>query len=345
MILEDNNQMKLNWKRRQVLQMAGALVLSPVFPGWGRGALPVLSGPTMGTHYKVHIQQVPDNLYLPKLKRSIERVLETTEALMSTYRSTSELSRFNSIPSVDWQEISPDTRRVVNAALQVQKLSVGAFNPATGPLVDYWGFGAKPAATPDTENPPPENLLDKVIDARIEIDSSRIRKNHPQAALDLNAIAKGDAIDGVARALQQFGVNDYLIEVGGEVRVLGAGPSGSGWIVGLENPSGENLVGVRLAGGAIATSGDYVDYFNRNGKRYSHLIDPRSGKPVDHDLALVNVIANNAMQADAWSTALMVMGVEDGFQTALENKMAALFLKRDAGSYKMVMTPEFENYL
>jgi thiamine biosynthesis lipoprotein len=120
---------------------------------------------------------------------------------------------------------------------------------------------------------------------------------------------------------------------------------GSGWIVGLENPNRENLVSVRIFEGAIATSGDYVNYFNHQGKRYSHLIDPRSGKPVDHDLSLVNVIAKSAMQADAWSTALMVMGAADGYRYALENEMAALFLKRDAGSHKMIMTPEFERFV
>ena len=298
----------------------------------------------MGTWYKIQLHRVPDGLYLPKLKHRIEKVLETTDRLMSTYRSTSELSRFNASMSTNWQPVSTGTSRVIDGALGLYKESSGAFNPATGPLVDYWGFGVNPKIVPDASLLPPKALLSRVQDAGIELKSGQIRKRHPRAALDLNAIAKGDAIDGVARLMEQFGVFNYLIEIGGEIRTGGTGPGDTNWRVGLENPAGKILATADLHGQAIATSGDYIHFFTQNGKRYSHLIDPRLGKPVDHDLSLVSVVAASAMEADAWATALLVMGLEEGVQYAQENRLAALFLQRTENTWKPILTPAIEQF-
>ncbi|MDH3693078.1 MAG: FAD:protein FMN transferase [Gammaproteobacteria bacterium] len=296
----------------------------------------------MGTRYKVHIHRAPDGFYLPKLKQHIEQVFATTESLMSTYRSDSELSLFNASTSTDWQLISTDTARIVETALKVQEQSGSAFNPATGSLVDYWGFGARPKPIPEVFMPPPPQILDSVKNANIELESGRLRKSHSQATLDLNAIAKGDAIDGVAAVLERNQISNYLIEIGGEIYARGSGPEGAGWRVGLEDPATDILATIQLDEKALATSGDYVNYFMQNGIRYSHVIDPRVGRPIDHHIALVSVVAGSAMQADAWATALLVMGLEQGFRHALQHAMAALFLQRDGEEYRPFLTPAFE---
>ncbi len=335
--------MNVNLSRRRMLQVAGVLTLSPLLFKWSRAEVPALTGLTMGTRYKVHIDHAPDGLYLPKLKRQIEQVFAITESLMSTYRSASELSLFNASTSTDWQPISTNTARVVETALKVQQQSDGAFNPAAGSLVVYWGFGAKPKPLPEVSMAPPTQVLDSVQNANIEIESGRLRKSHPHATLDLNAIAKGDAIDGVARVLEQHRISNYLIEIGGEIFASGSGPEGAGWWVGLEDPLNDILVTIRLDGKAVATSGDYVNYFMHNGKRYSHVIDPRIGKPIEHNLTLVSVVAGNAMQADAWATALLVMGLEQGYRYASEQGIAALFLQRDDNDKnRPILTPVFE---
>lgn len=330
------------WTRRRVLQATGAVALLPVLPKGARAGLPALTGATMGTYYRIRIEHAPVGLYLPKLKRAIEQIFETTQTLMSTYRTDSELSRFNVSFTSRWQDVSDGTARVVQTALRIQRESNGAFDPAAAPLVDYWGFGPMPGAHERAVGLVPSQLLTRVADAKIELKAGRMRKHHKGAALDLNAIAKGDALDGVAGVLERAGVTDYLVEVGGEIRARGAGPAGDGWRVGLDNPRGGARPIIRLNQKAVATSGDYVNYFMRNGKRYCHILDPRSGSPVEHGLSMVSVVADSAIEADAWATALLVMGPDHGVQHAMRNAMAALFLRRDGDEFFEFATPAFQ---
>ncbi|MDH3378208.1 MAG: FAD:protein FMN transferase, partial [Gammaproteobacteria bacterium] len=278
--------MNTSWTRRQLLRAAGALVLVPLLPMSARSALSELTGRTMGTRYRVHIRNSTNGLYLPKLKQSIERELETTDRLLSTYRAGSELVRFNTA-GTRWYAASPTTLRVLETALSVQYASGGAFNAAAAPLVDYWGFGPQPGYYARNWTQVPHAVLSRVADAEIQIKPGYIRKHDRLAALDLNAIAKGDALDRVATVLNSAGIVDYLVGIGGEIVAKGTGPDGSGWRIGIEDPNGGIRRTIRLDGQAVATSGDYVNYFVRDGKRYSHILDPRSGRPVEHDLTLV----------------------------------------------------------
>lgn len=335
--------MSAPWTRRSILKAAGAVALMPLLPN-ASSAVPVkLAGPTMGTRYRVHMENPPKGLRVAELKHVIERVLKTTDRLMSTHRSDSELSGFNASESVSWQRVSAPTARVVETALHVQRASGGAFNPATAPMVDHWGFGAvrkvyrPPGAVPD-------GILDSVRQAAIELEPGRMRKGHAHAALDLNAIAKGDALDQVVSVLEREGVHDYLVEIGGEIVARGPGPRGDGWRAGIEHPRGGVHCVVELQGQAVATSGDYVDFYMHNGRRYSHIIDPRAGRPVEQELGLVSVIADTAMEADAWATALLVMGLEEGVSFAENHAMAALFLRRDGSGYRELTTPAFERF-
>lgn len=329
------------WSRRTVLKTAGALVLLP----WCAKASPAnilgLNGATMGTHYRVRIQKWPVDLYLPKLKRAIEQVLAQTEDLMSTYKKDSELSRFNRSTSTAWQKVSTVTTRIVTAGLGVQQLSAGAFNPAASPLVDYWGFGANPVPVEHYPANVPARLMDRVRAAGIETKPGVMRKAHAAAALDLNGIAKGDALDRIADLLQQNGIIDYLIEIGGEIRVAGTGPGGRNWRIGIDHPAGKDWV-LHLNRGAVATSGDYVDYYLRDGKRICHIVDPRLGIPVEHALSMVSVVSHSAMHADAWATALFVMGPQEGWSRAVKHDMAAMFLVRNGSGFVPRMTPRFK---
>jgi thiamine biosynthesis lipoprotein len=296
----------------------------------------------MGTHYRIRIQHAPVGVYLPKLKRTIEQVLEMTQALMSTYRADSEISNFNASATSRWQNVSAGTARVVQTALRVQRESNGAFDPAAAPLVDYWGFGPMPGPYDRAAGLVPPELLTRVAGAKIELRAGRMRKHHKGAALDLNAIAKGDALDGVAGVLERAGVTDYLVEIGGEIRAKGAGPGGAGWRIGLDNPGGGVRPIIRLHGKAVATSGDYVDYFMRDGKRYCHILDPRTGRPVEHGLSMVSVVADSAIEADAWATALLVMGPDKGVRHAMRNAMAVLFVRRERDEFLEFATPAFQ---
>lgn len=332
--------MSKNWTRRSVLKSAGALALLPLLPRCGQTQVLELNGRTMGTYYRVRMQQAPQGLYVPKLKLSIEEVLAQTEALMSTYRPDSELSMFNGSVATSWQRISEQTARVVNNALTIQGESRGAFNPAMAPLVDYWGFGPRLLSGREPAESVPKELLARVSTADLELKRGFIRKGNPSAALDLNGIAKGDSLDRVAQLLEDKGVTDYLVDIGGEIRVAGGGPQSNGWRIGIDSPAGIRYV-VRLNRGAVATSGDYVNYFIRDGKRYCHILDPRQGKPVAHGLAIVSVVADTAMQADAWATALLVMGPDDGWAYAMKAGMKTLFLVRHGENFLPYATPTF----
>lgn len=329
------------WTRRSLITALGAAALVPWIPRAARAELLELAGPTMGTRYRVRLRDVPEGLYLPRLKRSIERELEATEALMSTYRRDSELARFNASTLRSWQPISATTARVLATAEQVRDESSGAFDPAAAPLIQLWGFGAA-AGNPRVSAPVPAGLLSRVVHAGIELEADRVRKHHPHAALDLNGVAKGEALDRVASMLEAAGLADYLVEIGGEVRARGPGPGGSGWRIGIEHPGGGIGWMVALERQALATSGDYVDFFVEGGRRYCHILDPRTGRPVEHGLSLVSVVAPSAMEADAWATALMVMGPEEGWRHAVGHSLRALFVVREGEGYREIMTPAFD---
>ena len=329
------------WSRRAILKSAGVLVLLPLHTRTVQAKTLDLRGTTMGTYYRVRIEKWPDDLYLPALKRAIERVLRRTEDLMSTYRADSEISRFNNSATKAWQKVSAPTARVVATGLAVQHRSAGAFNPAAAPLVEYWGFGVHPKPVAADAARAPAALLKRVHAAGIETKPGFVRKANTGAALDLNGIAKGDALDRVAAVLEHNGIPNYLIEVGGEVRVAGNGPGGQGWRIGIDHPAAADCV-LRLNSGAVATSGDYVNYYVRDGRRICHILDPRQGRPVKHALSMVSVVANTAMQADAWATALFVMGPRAGWKHATTRRMAAMFLLRDGTRFSTYMTPAFK---
>lgn len=333
--------MSRSWSRRKVLAGAGgAALLAPLWPRDGVAGEAVLEGPTMGTRYRVVLAAPPPGVDPGDLRSRLEGALERVEQLMSTYRPDSELSRFNRGAPATFHPVSDETLAVVDHALRVGRLTGGAFDPTVGALVGRWGFGAE---VPCLAGAP----RDGVGLGRLSIRSapSALMRDREGVFLDLSGIAKGFGLDRVCALLDAAGVRDYLVEIGGELRARGRKAGGGPWLVGIERPvPGERRIGrvVRLEGLAIATSGDYLDFYESGGRRYSHIIDPRSGAPVDHGLAAVTVLAASAMQADAMATALMVLGPEAGLGLARRLGLAALFTARGGAGFVERSTPGFD---
>jgi thiamine biosynthesis lipoprotein len=307
------------------------------------------TGSTMGTVYSVKVA-APD---LPAesrqvIRRAIEGRLDRVDRLMSTYRADSELSRFNRHRANEPFPAAPETLDVFRVAREVSELSGGAFDVTVGALVTAWGFGA----TDRNPAPPPEAEIARLRALvgfewiEIDEDAGTLTRTPPGAVCDLSAIAKGYAVDRVAAALRELGYGDFLVEIGGEVRAQGRRPDGAFWRVAIETPDSEPR-GVFEVGGlrgiALATSGDYRNYYEVGGRRISHTIDPRTGRPVEHALASVSVLHSDAVYADALATALNVLGPEAGYALAEREGLAAYFIVRqEDGSFTSLATPAFE---
>lgn len=291
------------------------------------------------------------------LPGTIRAVLDDIVAQMSNWRADSAISRYNRAPAGAWMTLPHACFDVVSAALEVARESGGAYDPSAGPLVDLWGFGPTPRRT----GPPGAALIDAARARcgfrRIRADRDSLRVQQPGgSALDLCAIAKGYAVDAVRDALAAQGVAHMLVEIGGELRGEGVKPDGMPWWVELETPP---LEGVRataasqpsvdliaLHGLAVATSGDYRRYYLDAGAvRRAHTIDPRTGYPASHALASVTVLHRECMLADAWSTALTVLGPEAGMDLARRKGLAARFLVRTPEGFRERVSPAYAEML
>ena len=331
--------------RRGTMKLIGALALMPVLPRAAVAQIAPLQGSTMGTRYRALIAMPPRHIRLADLRRQIELSLEQTENCMSGYRHDSELSRFNRLGSPEWFAVSSPTERVVKAAIDIAGQSGGMFNPVIGSLVDRWGFGSRSITAARPPDPALDHLVGAIQHNQLQLRPGYIRRTDPRTQLDLNAIAKGDAVDQVSTILERQEIHSYLIEIGGEIRARGKGFDGGGWRIGIQHPEGGILRTLRLGDAAVATSGDYTDFFLHQGDRYCHLIDPGSGRPVNHGTAAVSVIADRTIDADAWSTALMVMAPRESLEFAERNNIPALLVRRSTSGFDTASTTEFTRFL
>lgn len=300
----------------------------------------------MGTSWSVAALLPPD-ADAGAIGAGIQAVLGRVIAQMSNWEADSDLSRFNRAPSGSWHALPADAFAVLQAALQVARDSGGAYDPSAGPLVDLWGFGPAPARRAPPSPDDVQAARARCGWARIEIDAAGRRAWQPGGvALDFCAIAKGFAVDAVARYLCEQGLEHHLTEIGGELRGHGVKPDGMPWWVALEAPPGAGSDDaqqtlVALHGLSVATSGDYRRYFDSDGRRYAHTIDPRTGYPASHALASVTVIHPQCMLADALSTALTVLGPDAGMAHARRHGVAARFLVRTANGFLEHLSPVF----
>lgn len=299
----------------------------------GRHGPVEIIGMTMGTRFSVTLPNGIGEHNPLTLQNDIEAELEDDEALMSTYQSDSLISYFNRNESVEWLQVLDTFCSKVERSLEISTMTGGAFDITVGPLVNLWGFG------PDSiVNEPPDAaainaLMTTTGYENLHADCSQpaIKKDIPDLILDMSAIGKGFAVDRVANLLDRLGFENYLVEVGGELRLRGRNAHGEFWAIGVEAPVNDERkpqTVIKLTNTGMATSGDYRNFFEYEGQRYSHTIDPRTGKPVKHSLASVTVIDDMAWRADALATALLVMGPEDGMAFANREDLSVLMLIR-----------------
>lgn len=330
------------------------LILSvSIFNGsYGHAAEPEMvvgRGQTMGSTYMVKIFDPPETL--PNdWQLSVDRELRSITDQMSTYVESSEISKFNSMDSLDWYPVSDSFARVVARALEFSELSGGAFDVTVAPLVKAWSFGPG-----KKRNIPPSDAEIVELSAftgfqKVEarLDPPALRKREAGVTIDLNSIAPGFGVDRIVAILEAMGAKNLFVEVGGEIRVTGD-KAGDLWTVGIQKPDEEGevvAVAYLLRDRSLATSGDYRSFFEYEGRRYSHTIDPRTGRPVIHDLASVTVLADDCMTADAMATTMSVLGDREGL--ALAQKLGwdtLLMVRGEDDQFTMLATGAFESVL
>lgn len=306
-----------------------------------------ISGETMGTTY--HIRYVTANPYHSpeRVKERVDLVLEQINSQMSTYDPNSELSLFNQRMTTEPVVVSRALETVIHRALQVAEETDGLLDITVGPLVNLWGFGplGKPEQVPTEEQLAATRA--KVGYQHLTVENHQVTKAVPDLYVDLSTIAKGYGVDRVAVLLDQMEIKNYLVEIGGEMRMRGSKPGEQPWRIAVEQPvSLERSVNriIEPGNNSVATSGDYRNYFEKDGVRYSHIIDPRTGYPIQHNLVSVTVITETCMDADAYATALTVMGPEKALQFANEKGLAVLLVTRENGEYKEYTSTAFKRF-
>lgn len=292
-----------------------------------------LHGPAMGTRWSASVD-ASHTVDMAALRRDLAAAVELVDEQMSPWKPNSDLMRLNRAPVDEWVDLPVETLAVLDCALDFQRLSAGAFDPCVGALVDAWGFGAVRDAPDADAIRAARQLTPGTAHGGLQLDrpAGRARKRAP-LQLDLCGIAKGYAVDRMVTVLQQHGVQHALATVDGELRALGGQASGAPWAVALERPeAGRRAVHgvIELADLAVATSGDYRRFLQVGDARLAHTMDPRKSAPVNNAVASVTVLARTCMQADAWATALLVAGADEGLTMAQRMGLDVLFLVRRA---------------
>ena len=305
-----------------------------------------LTGQTMGTTYSVKVVNPPDTVEADSLRTLVEMTLISVNHHLSNWLPDSEVSRFNADTSRAPMTLSPDLHQVLEESFKIHYLSSGKFDITVSPLVDLWGFGPATASPQKPNDKAISQALEKVgMERHLLFKDNVLQKLHPDVNINLSAIAKGYGVDRVAEALNHVGAINYLVEIGGELLAKGVNSQGEIWRIGIEKPT---LAGrtvqyiLALEDLAMATSGDYRNYVEREGKRYSHIIEPLTGRPIDHQLASVTVISDSATRADGWATALLVLGDSAGMQLANKQNIAAYFIIRSEDNFTVRRSKRFD---
>ncbi|ASK28523.1 FAD:protein FMN transferase [Neisseria chenwenguii] len=344
--------MRIPFPLSAVLLFAAALFLAAC--GKPAPETVTLQGETMGTTYTVkYLSDGQSKLPAPAdMKSQLDGLLQEVNRQMSTYAPASEISRFNKMRDTKRAlPVSADFAFVTAEALRLNKLTGGALDVTVGPLVNLWGFGPNKEVT---REPTAEQIqaaaqavgTDKII-LKQSGNKATLAKTHSETYLDLSSIAKGFGVDKLAQHLEQAGVRNYLVEIGGELRGKGRNAAGQAWRIGIEQPnlvqgSGTQII-VPLDGKALATSGDYRNFHtDKNGNRLSHIIDPATRRPIGHKLASISVIADTAATADGLSTALFVLGEDKALQLAERQNLAVFLIIRDGDGYRTAQSAAFK---
>jgi FAD:protein FMN transferase len=319
------------------------LLASALLAGCGE-KIEEFGGPTMGSHYSLKYLAGEGTPSPQALKAEVDGLLAEVDAQMSTWRADSDLSQFNRLPAGSCRAMPAPVLELVRFGETLSAESEGAFDLTIEPLLDLWGFG-------------PQSRGETVPSAQ-EIAAARANVGHPHLRIDgaqlckdaavevdLNSVAAGYTVDRIASRLAELGVRSYLLDVTGELRAAGRKPDGNPWRIAIEAPRDDRQVVqkvLELDGVGVSTSGDYRNYFERDGRRYSHTLDPRSGAPISHRLASVTVVDASTLRADGLSTLLMVLGPESGYAFAARQDIAAFFVIRTDRGFATRATPAFE---
>lgn len=307
-------------------------------------------GNIFGTFYQVTVMDALTQGESLELEEGFKAELESVDQAMSTYRDDAELIAFNDAPLGEWQPLSNELIEVLAISQSVAEASHGAFDITVGDLVNLWSFG--PGARPE-EVPADDILAERLAQVgfdAVEVDTQNMQARRTRDVfVDLSGVAKGHATDRVAAYLNQQGIEHYLVNLGGDLIARGVRDEDeqTPWRIGIEVPEdGQQRAQhiIPLESMSVATSGDYRNYFEVDGQRFSHTIDPRTGRPVTHQLASVSVFHPSNTWADAWATALLVVGEQDAMQMAIENNLKVLMLVRDDEQWRSIASPEFGNY-
>jgi thiamine biosynthesis lipoprotein len=316
----------------------------------GAADIITIQGKTMGTYFLVKIVRREESGYLKsveqkEIKNRITGILATVNHQMSTFQADSEISRFNKSRGTDWIPVSTDTALVISESLRISRLSRGAFDITVGPLIELWGFGRRRSEQeiPGREAISKAKKRTGYQKLTVRREPAAIRKSEPELSCNLSAIAKGFGVDRIADYFNDNKIRHYLVDIGGEIRVRGYNQSGHRWTIGIAAP--RDRVGIQktisLVDQSIATSGDYRNYYEKNGVRYSHTINPRTGKPVSHSLASVSILHESCMLADAFATAISVLGPEKGYKFALRHKLPVYLIIRKGDHFIEKMSESF----
>lgn len=313
-------------------------------------------GKTMGTTYNVkYLADSKQNLPPQnEVQQALDRTLLEVNRQMSTYQKDSEISRFNQMQQVESAvSISPEFGKVVQEAIRLNQMTDGALDITVGPLVNLWGFGP--------ENRPEKIPIEQEIDARRawvgidklvlgkQGDQYQLTKKVPNLYIDLSSIAKGFGVDQLADYLESLGIADYMVEIGGEIRAKGVNKDGKAWQIAIEKPEFDGSRAVQQIIGlqnlAMATSGDYRNYFEQDGVRFSHEIDPKTGKPIQHNLVSITVLNRSCMTADGLATGLFVLGEEQSLAIAEKNNLAIYLIIKTNNGFETKMSSAFKQVL
>ncbi|PRZ46201.1 thiamine biosynthesis lipoprotein [Tritonibacter scottomollicae] len=313
--------------------MVMPLALMACKKGW---SLLELSGLTMGTNYSIVAIDHSKSIDQAELQSAVDQALGQVNVQMSNWDASSEISRFNAAAAGESLSVSGELHHVMQTAQDVHVASDGAFDVTVGALIDLWGFGAGQTRSDMPSDAEIAQAMACCGQAQsVELEAGGLKKLNSGAEVYLSSIGKGFGVDQVAAVLKGYGITDYMVEIGGDLYTAGRNPEGQPWQIGIETPQAfdrgvTQVVGLSDMG--MATSGDYRNFFDYDGTRYSHIIDATTGRPVTHDTASVTVLTDNAMLADAWATAMLVMGRERGLEIANDRDMAVLFIDRAAAN-------------
>lgn len=307
-----------------------------------------LRGQTMGTYYQVKILGA-DPTQRIALDKDVVDQLEIVNQLMSNWVATSDVSRFNQNVSTTPVEIDDHTVKVVREAIAIAEQTEGAFDPTLGPLIELWGFGTRQNdVVPEAEIL--AETLDKIGYHKIQLDGNKLSKSQADLTMNLSSLAKGYAVDLVYEMLLEKGFRNFMVNVGGEIRVHGHNAAKKPWQMAIEGPDPNRINTIfrvaSLKDVAMATSGDYRNFFRYQGKRYSHLLDPRTGWPIEARITAVSVIAPTCMTADALATALCILSPEDGI-SLIESmpNIECMLILRDGERLTELTSSGMEAYL